>query len=151
MSATTPEIPKGRPSRRQVENAQLLAAIEYGAEAIAERLTDYTVRQEQSFRGILLRGALVVQVGTGGTVRASVSAGSLVGWALHNTGVAPAQVNLRDGNDAGGTLIAPITLNPGESTRDSWGPGGIAFTSGLFVELVTGTFEGAVFLKGPDS
>lgn len=103
----------------------------------------------ETVNGITLRGARAVQVGTGGTQRPTTAAGALVGFALCNTSaVTPAEVELRDGRDAGGNLLMTVTLAEGESTRDWFGPGGINLTEGLHVAVTSGAVEGTVFLRG---
>lgn len=46
---------------------------------------------------------------------------------------------LRDGT--GGTVVAIVTLGSGESVRDTFAPNGIALTSGLRLDRVSGTSE----------
>jgi len=66
---------------------------------------------------------------------------TLYGWALRNLDADPAGlavVNVRDGIDADGALIAQVTLVFNESNREWFGPDGIACNDGLFIELESG-------------
>jgi len=95
-----------------------------------------------SFNTIRHRGARVAYVADR---QAATSAGTLLGWAINETsGVAPATVALRDGTVEGDVVIT-ITLAPGESTRDWFGPGGISLTQGLYIDAA-GAAAGSVFL-----
>lgn len=118
-----------------------------------EALIDYTEWLEnlraqviESVNGVALRGARPVLVGNAG--RLATSPTSIVGFALRETsGVASATVVLRDGFDAGGDPILPITLAPGESVRDWFGPAGVNLSIGLYV-TVTGAVDGSIWLRG---
>jgi hypothetical protein len=115
------------------------------------RWEESQVRMARSLGGTLLRGAQPVPIGVsaGGTTRPSLADGSLMGFAVRETtGVTPATVELR-AHDAAGDLIVPINLAAGASTRDWFAGGGINFADGLFV-VVTGSVDGAVFLRGRD-
>lgn len=103
----------------------------------------------ESAGGVVLRGARAVQVGTGGTRRPTTTPAALAGFALRETsGAAPAVVVLRDGSDATGDPTIPITLAPGESVREWFGPGGVNLVYGLYVDVVSGAVDGSVFLRG---
>lgn len=109
------------------------------------------VRLEQSLNGIQVRGARAVQVGLGGTARPSTTNGAMVGYALRETtGTTAAVVEIREGA-VDGPLLFPLTLAPGESVRDWLAPGGVSYGGGLWVNVVSGTVDGAVFLRGGDS
>lgn len=83
---------------------------------------------------------------TGGNTRVSVSPGRLVGFLMaEKTGETGATIRLYDGADVGGSLLGTITLAPGESCRDWFGPQGIAFSHGLHV-AVTGAVEGSAIV-----
>lgn len=70
----------------------------------------------------------------------------LRGWSFtENTGSAPATVNLYDGGGTDGTLVASITLDQGQSTRDSLTGAGIECRVGLFVDVAVGAVDGAVW------
>lgn len=114
--------------------------------ALTQRWEEVEVRLQATLGAVKLRGALAQPVGTGGTNRPATANGSLLGWSLRNTGATAATVILRAGRDTGGAVIASIQLNVGESTRDWFGPGGVSYADGLFVDL-TGTIEGAVYLR----
>lgn len=149
--------------RREHRHRRQLA---YEVEQIADAPTvqiNYTkwleqlrVDLAQSVGGIMLRGALVVPVGSSAGARrgrVSTGPGALVGWALRNTDAAnPATVELFDGTDADtGSLVAPIELAAGESPPPTWfGPGGLNIARGLFLNVAAGAVDGAVYLRGAD-
>ena len=60
------------------------------------------------------------------------------------TGTTAAVYRFWDGSKAQGTLILPVALSPGESTRDDFRDHHITFRVGLYYELVSGTLEGSV-------
>jgi hypothetical protein len=97
--------------------------------------------------GVMLRAARPVPL-TVLPSRVSTSPGRLVGWSLRIPvfGTNPAVVKLHDGADAGGDLVAVINLPAASSDTKLLGGGGVSFSNGLFVELVTsgGTLETAV-------
>lgn len=114
--------------------------------AIQRGFEETQVRLERSLGAVQLHGALAMQVGTGGTTRPAASAGSLVGGSLRNTGAGAAIVIIRDGRDATAPVIASISLAIAESKTPWFGPDGLAYTDGLFIDLI-GTIEGAVYLR----
>jgi hypothetical protein len=59
--------------------------------------------------------------------------------ARETTGSATASFYLRDGN--AGTIIAIVTLAPGESIRDTFAPNGVTLTQGLRLDRLTGSTE----------
>jgi hypothetical protein len=63
------------------------------------------------------------------------------------TGVSTALVNLRDGGDVGGNIVASSSLAPAESARDWLLPGGIPFSRGLYIEIATGTATGIAYVS----
>jgi hypothetical protein len=107
--------------------------------------------------GVMLRAARPVPL-TVLPTRLATSPGRLVGWSLRIPvfGTNPAVIKLRDGQDAGGDLIAAINLPAASSDTKMLPGGGISFSNGLFVELVTtgGTLEtaveGAIYLGAAD-
>ena len=74
--------------------------------------------------------------------------GALVaGWALMETsGTAPASLVLVNGQDATGTIVVPVTLTAGQSTRDYLAGGGVLFDSGVFLRVVSGSVSGSVWV-----
>lgn len=119
-------------------------------------LAQLRVDLAESVGGVMLRGARVVQIGTPdgngfATARPLLGAGSLVGYAIRNASATdPASVVLRDGRDGDGDLVVPLELAAGESARDWFGPGGLNLSAGLFVDVVAGVVDGAVYLRGSD-
>lgn len=78
------------------------------------------------------------------------SGGAVVLFAVairETSGTAGAVIRLRNGTDANGEVVVPISLNPGESIRDSWPNLGVIMEGGLFPELVSGSIEGAYFIR----
>lgn len=74
----------------------------------------------------------------------------LMGWSVsETTGLAAASFDLYDGLDATGIMIASIALTAGQSTRDYLGPWGIMLRTGLFLDMLTGTVKGSVWLGKP--
>lgn len=70
----------------------------------------------------------------------------VTGWAFkETTNSAGASFNIVDGQDNTGGIVAPITLNTNESIRDLTGPGGLAFRSGVFIHVVSGSVRGSVW------
>lgn len=70
----------------------------------------------------------------------------LSGWAFWEpTGLAAATLRLFDGTNDDGTLIVPISLDAGQSTRDMIPEPFLAAYAGLYLEVVSGTVEGAVW------
>lgn len=72
----------------------------------------------------------------------------LYGWSLAEpNGAFSAQITLRNGGDANGTMVADITLGPSESIRDWFGPHGVYCDSGLFKAITTGSVTGALWVE----
>lgn len=70
----------------------------------------------------------------------------LFGWSLReSTGTAPAQLDVYDGADATGQLVATITLIANESTRDYPSMPGVLCRRGLFVNAVAGSVAGVLW------
>lgn len=70
----------------------------------------------------------------------------LFGWSFQeSTGTDPASILLVDGSDAAGTLIVPISLDPGQSTRDWLGYPGIRCRSGIFLAIGSGSVFGSIW------
>lgn len=91
-------------------------------------------------------GARSVPV-SGDWVASSVS-NVLAGYALRETtGAAAATVIIRNGTDATGEELVPVTLTAGESARDWFGARGPSFDQGVFVDVLSGSVAGAIFLR----
>lgn len=72
--------------------------------------------------------------------------GVLKGWSLRETtGAAVAAVNIWDGTNNAGLILAAITLPSGGSEPVWLGELGLSFTRGLFVEVVAGSVRGALW------
>lgn len=70
----------------------------------------------------------------------------LRGWSFRETtGSAAAALRIRDGSSATGEMVVPIGLLANESTRDFLAPDGLDIRVGVFIERVSGTFEGVIW------
>lgn len=76
----------------------------------------------------------------------SYSPGTFAGYSLRETAGAGAVVNVYDGSDNNGLLLATVALAANESATELLTPHGPAFAVGLFVELAAGQVAGAVYL-----
>lgn len=73
--------------------------------------------------------------------------GVLTGWAIkETTGAATAVMTVRDGLTSAGLTIAPINLAANESNREWFSDWGIAFSSGLFLDVTAGSVSGALWI-----
>lgn len=71
----------------------------------------------------------------------------VMGWAfVETTGTANATVYLRNGRDAGGTLVVPISLLSAQSTRDYLSPAGVYCDSGIYLQVISGSVTGSVWV-----
>lgn len=128
----------------QLLDAEVLAT-KWGAELRAAL--------SQTLNGVYLRGSRAVPVsthvaGTGpvlkeGTQRISNSAGRITGWnfALPEAAAGSAQIDLYDGSDNTGLLLATIILAPAQN--QPFNHHGIAFVYGCYADI-TGTAADAV-------
>lgn len=80
--------------------------------------------------------------GASGNVTAA-GAGVLVGFTVRETAGTAAVLRLRDGS--GGMILAVISLVAGESVREQLPE--VVFSSRVYLELVSGTVEGTVFIR----
>lgn len=71
--------------------------------------------------------------------------GRIVYWTFRETsGTAGAIFRFWDGSSNQGALIAPFSLDPGESIREFPGFHSLPYRVGLFLEILSGTIEGQV-------
>lgn len=109
----------------------------------------------ESVGGVMLRASRPVPLTVLPTIL-SGSPGRLVGWSVRETtGTNPYVIRLHNGDNSGADLVAAITGSQGTADNKWFGPGGISFTEGLYVELVTGaglsnSVEGVIFLGAAD-
>jgi len=68
------------------------------------------------------------------------------GIVLRETAAAPAQVRVYDGTSAAGILLDDVALAASASASTWYGDGGIWASTGIFVDIVTGTVEGSLRL-----
>lgn len=84
---------------------------------------------------------------TGASAPGSFSAGALFGFSLcETTGTAPATVQIINGNDIKGQVVMTVTLQPGQSTREFMAPYGVAFDSGIVVNVTSGSVITSIFI-----
>lgn len=77
--------------------------------------------------------------GTDEAIAAAAAGTRLVGFsARETTGAAGAVFNIRHGTSNAGALLVTVSLGPNESTREWYGPDGIAAASGVWLERVSG-------------
>lgn len=113
----------------------LLAAIDGHVDGVEGLLTTTNAR--------LAAAAATALPGASGDITAG--AATLLGYTLRETAGGTAVVRLRDGN--AGTHLATVSLAASESTRDWFGPSGVAAATKVYYEKVSGTVEGAVFTR----
>jgi hypothetical protein len=66
-------------------------------------------------------------------------------WTFRETsGGAGATFRLWDSSGNSGALVAPFSLDPGESIREFPGFHSLPYRVGLYLEVLSGTFEGQV-------
>lgn len=117
---------------------QITQAVQEAREAVDAGLTQF-------HNAIRLQGARYVGVGAGGgRFMACGAPGRLVGWSLRAVGAASTVV-LRDSRTAAGEIIAEVVL-AADTTQTVWLHAGVSFTDGLFVDVVAGVIEGAVYI-----
>lgn len=95
-----------------------------------------------------LQPATIVAVVSASTdVQAVGAACTLLGWSFgENAGTAAvAELYLRDGTSSAGTIVAHITLNPDESIREAAPNPGLKITTGVYVDMVSGTCDGSIW------
>jgi hypothetical protein len=72
----------------------------------------------------------------------------LAGWSVaESTGAAVASLDIFDGTDATGSLLASIRLAANESVQDSLPQPGVDAKVGLFVRVNAGSVIGALWLR----
>jgi hypothetical protein len=106
-----------------------------------------------SLGGVTLRGALPIPIGSapGSSARPLSSPGRIVGWSLHETGgTTPAIFRIWDGREAGTKPLAYLSVAAGVANTVWLGAGGISVTDALFIETVSGTAEGVLYLGAVD-
>lgn len=133
---------------RNDDIAVALAAIPLELERVRAELTAGLLLTKDA---VTLQGAEARALvdGGGNGRRVATTSGRLVGFNLHETsGTTRAEVRLLDGED--GEALALISLEPGESARDWYGPGGVSFIYGLYAQIVTGAIEGIAYIGAVD-
>lgn len=82
----------------------------------------------------------------------SIETGSLwvTGWSIkESTGAAPAECWLMDGGDVNGSPVAFVTLLAGQSVRDLVAQWPLQFQVGVWLHVVAGSVQGAVWVIDP--
>jgi hypothetical protein len=87
-----------------------------------------------------------IRVGSAGVTGAlDNGSGRVIWWAFRETsGSATAAFRLWDSSTNAGALLLPVGLNASESVSDSSGPFGIPYRVGLYLEVLSGAFEGTI-------
>lgn len=65
----------------------------------------------------------------------------LIGFSARETAGATAVFNIRHGTGNTDPILVSVSLNANESTREWYGPDGIAAASGIWLERVSGTVQ----------
>lgn len=78
--------------------------------------------------------------------------GVLLGYALRGTTEGATVVlelhsAVKNTQTQAGSLLCPVSLAPGETTRDWFGPGGVSFVA-LNLVVVSGTVDGSIWTTG---
>jgi DNA uptake protein ComE-like DNA-binding protein len=104
----------------------------------------------------LMTATSAVSYGTGTAnavpVAPAEAAGRLMGYSVREAAATPAAavVRFRSGATVAGTpLGAGVSLAPGESVREWFGPAGINVPTAVFLERVSGTTEVTVYWSAP--
>lgn len=128
--------------QQQTAIEKQIAELTFTAEVGLSRIAAETAATRD---GIRLRGASARQVlGTASTVVSTVAC-QWLGFMLADTAGNGATLRFRDGGPEG-QILGTVTLAAGESVRDFFGPQGIGCTLGVYLEIVSGQIDGAVFI-----
>jgi hypothetical protein len=134
------------PARRAARQASADAAAHLAG--IHDRLgvlIAATTALAETVKGVRLRGDWVRHFTQSRQILSAPN--TLTGCSIRETtGAAGATVILHDGRDNTGDEVTSYTLDPGESARDSFGRHGLNLVEGLYVEVVSGSVKGAVYL-----
>lgn len=120
------------------------------ANTTAWKVDGSAVTQPSSVLGTgMMAAAQSVAVGStssDGAVVAAVASNRLMGFSFRENASpgAPASFVLRNGTSSSDTPIAYVTLAPGESVREWFGPQGKACAAGIWLDMVSGTVIGQV-------
>ena len=93
--------------------------------------------------------ATKVQIATRTTdLQVYTGSGTLMGFALRESAgtAAAAGAVLRDGTSASADMIAPVNLAADESAREWYGPQGIPFNTGVYLDMQAGELEGVLYI-----
>lgn len=72
--------------------------------------------------------------------------GALAGFSFRETAGNTAILRLRDGNSTSGDIIVTLSLAASESARDWFTLPGITYKYGIYIEVLAGAIEGALYL-----
>lgn len=149
-----------RPSEKNLEHLRpLVDAMALEMRSAVEAVGGQVVAASRA--GVRVHGAepRSITLPAGGTRTLTVSPCRWMGYLIaETTGTTGVRLRFHDGDSADGDVIGSVTLSPGESVRDYFGPSGVALSYGLFVELLPfpgatdagGTIDGAVFTAAGD-
>lgn len=76
----------------------------------------------------------------------SLSPANYYGFTFRETAGSTAAVRIHDSDDNTGPLLDSVKLSAGES-RTEFYPGGLRGENGVFVDIVSGTIEGSVYVE----
>lgn len=100
----------------------------------------------QSNKGVLHRGSGYYPIRQPAGGKMSVSPGRLAGYSIRDlAGGAGSVIRIRDGVDVGGDLMVTVMLGAGLSETKPLDD--VAYASGLYIEVVSGSIEGALYYK----
>lgn len=137
------------------------------AQHVIDRIAEHVVNEGALVRSELraglvetrnavrLQGSRAIPVLPTTGLQLSTSGGRLMGWTLRNSATGgQLTVDLRDGRDSSGELLATVSLGSASAWQNSppmwFGPGGISFQEALYLDLtiVSGspTLAGAVYV-----
>ncbi len=72
----------------------------------------------------------------------------MTGWSFRETtGNAGAVLRIVDGHDANGQLVAAVGLSAGTAQVVSVAPGGLSISVGVYIDVVSGSIEGAIWTR----
>ena len=101
-------------------------------------------------RGAAIFSPVAVPAGGAPGTQPLLGAVLLGSWSFtETTGTTSAVVELHQGNDATGQLVAAYDLNPGQSVYDLAPGDGIYCPIGLFVAVAAGTVRGGLTVMRP--
>lgn len=110
--------------------------------------TPWTDNDQALWEKLKLRPTKVISiVGLAAAKQLLGGACILIGFALRETSQAAAQVDLFDGADASGVLVAALAVVANGNASGGVGTDGTLLRSGLFFNRISGTWQGGIWVK----